>query len=261
MDSKTSKNIQSLLVEEDAPPSSRLISSKRYLVSKINSKNLVIFSNVVIWLTMIVIFSLLLSLMSKTHANFAKHLDGHANSNESIIKDRSKNLESGLMMMKKRIDFLSDKLFSKNSTLPITEALRENMEHKMDLISHEVIPIGFIYIQLPFQSSPVSIWHWARWEEVTSNYSGHFFRAEGSGSEPFGIAQEDAIREHQHSSIEYSDDSTGNAHQLSFYYNNPLNQYLKRSSTGNISSLDTRYVSDTETRPKNYAIKIWIRVL
>ena len=52
-----------------------------------------------------------------------------------------------------------------------------------------VIPIGFLYTQFPEQSSPQQLWPSLQWTEVTQQYAGLFFRAEGSGSLPFGQTQ------------------------------------------------------------------------
>lgn len=202
--------------------------------------------------------------MSKSHANLIEYHEKSSVkiANPTLDKEGRIKLESNLMMLKKRLDFLADKLFSRNSSFPFLDDLRESLEHKIDSINHELIPVGFIYIQLPHQSSPALLFPWAKWEEVTSNYSGHFFRAEGGGSAPFGIAQEDAIRQHQHSSIEYSSsNSVNNVHQLSGARNVFGSfEYLISGKTGDVSSLDGRMVSETETRPKNYAVKIWLRV-
>ena len=54
----------------------------------------------------------------------------------------------------------------------------------------DAIPIGFIYTQLPNQSSPVDIWPNTNWTDITEEYSGLFFRAEGKGSQPFGQIQQ-----------------------------------------------------------------------
>ncbi|XP_074594318.1 uncharacterized protein LOC141849756 [Brevipalpus obovatus] len=259
MGSESDKNVSSLLMDEG-----RRSTTRKFLKERINSKNLYFFSNIFIWLMVIVMFFLLVNLMSESHANLIKYHEKNSvkNDNSTIEKEWRLKLESKLMMAQKRLDFLADKLFSRNSTFPFLEDFREIMEHKVDSISHELIPIGFIYIQLPHQSTPALLWPWAKWEEVTSTYSGHFFRAEGAGSAPFGAAQEDAIRQHQHSSIEYSSSSSANSvHHLSGRSGSyGVFEYLTQGKTGNISSLDERLVSDTETRPKNYAVKIWTRV-
>ncbi|CAG2111541.1 unnamed protein product [Medioppia subpectinata] len=67
---------------------------------------------------------------------------------------------------------------------------------KMKEIEQYQVPIGFIYIQLPNQTDPKYLWPKYTWEDVTSNYAGHFFRAEGGGSLGFeqGTQSENAPR-------------------------------------------------------------------
>ncbi len=61
-------------------------------------------------------------------------------------------------------------------------------------VKQNPVPIGFIYVQLPKQKSPTEIWSWMIWKDVTSDYAGLFFRAEGGGSEVFEKIQEDTSR-------------------------------------------------------------------
>jgi hypothetical protein len=53
---------------------------------------------------------------------------------------------------------------------------------KKNLSSPGDIPIGFLYTQLPNQTSPVELWPNMKWTEVTQQYFGLFFRAEGGHS-------------------------------------------------------------------------------
>ena len=53
-----------------------------------------------------------------------------------------------------------------------------------------LIPMGFLYTQLPEQSTPQELWPDMVWAEVTQKYAGLFFRAEGKNSEPFGKIQQ-----------------------------------------------------------------------
>ena len=49
----------------------------------------------------------------------------------------------------------------------------------------DILPVGFVYIQFPNQSAPGDILA-GTWEEITSQYAGLFFRAEGGNANPFG---------------------------------------------------------------------------
>src|SRR5689334_18333966 len=52
-----------------------------------------------------------------------------------------------------------------------------------------LVPIGFIYTQLPGQSEPKDIWLNMVWSDVTPDYDGLFFRAQGGKSLSFGQVQ------------------------------------------------------------------------
>jgi hypothetical protein len=54
---------------------------------------------------------------------------------------------------------------------------------------HLLVPISFIYVQLPSQPAPETLWPMVEWKDVTSDYAGLFFRAEGGGSAAFGSIQ------------------------------------------------------------------------
>lgn len=65
----------------------------------------------------------------------------------------------------------------------------------LDQIFDIVHPIGEIYVQYPNQNPPLELYNRGNWEDITSQYAGLFFRAEGGNSLPFqGGIQEDKIR-------------------------------------------------------------------
>lgn len=193
--------------------------------------------------------------MRENHVDLIKHRDENSIKKDFFIMIKSQiKLKTRVKMIEHGLNILTHELFSKESYLPSFKYLREIMEQK---IYHELIPTGFIYVQ-PHQSSPALLWPWAKWEEVTSNYSGHFFRAEGNGSAPFGIAQEDAIRQHQHHDVIRISKFSGEAVYLNGV--SQFDRFISKETTGNIASIDEKFISPTETRPKNYAVKIWMRL-
>ena len=77
-----------------------------------------------------------------------------------------------------------------NALKSIIENVTSTFETEINkLKTQSIVPIGFLYTQFPNQSSPQKLWPNTKWTEITSEYSGLFFRAEGSGSEPFGQIQ------------------------------------------------------------------------
>ena len=124
------------------------------------------------------------------------------------------------------------------------------------------VPVGFIYVQLPHQPEPSELWPTVKWTQVTSQYAGRFFRAEGGDSSSFGYSQDDALQGHSHQYAYYSCDSG------KVYYDygdhSGYAKYCSSSiySTGDIAS-KSGYGSPrtaSETRPVNYAVRIWKRV-
>lgn len=155
---------------------------------------------------------------------------GSINNNLAIITE-------GFMRFQKythdKIEYLNEKQYflgvlSKNATL------------------NQAIPIGFIYTQLPFQSEPSVLWNWAVWEEISSKYSGHFFRVRGGSSAPFGIPQTDSVQ--AHSVFAASSDK----------YITLFNEIKVPEFTSKIGRNILRM--SIETRPINYAVKIWQRI-
>lgn len=50
-------------------------------------------------------------------------------------------------------------------------------------------PVGYVYTQFPQQSTPSELGLPGTWTEITSNYAGKFFRAEGGNAAAFGCCQ------------------------------------------------------------------------
>ena len=56
-------------------------------------------------------------------------------------------------------------------------------------------PVGEIYIRYPGQSSPQDLYKRGTWNNISNEFAGLFFRAEGGNANPFeGGSQEDKIR-------------------------------------------------------------------
>lgn len=125
----------------------------------------------------------------------------------------------------------------------------------------EVVPINFIYVQLPREKAPTTIWPSTEWEDITLNYEGVFFRAGGGGAASFGEIQEAdsprltrmAVGEHN-SSVSYISmdvEANGEFSKVLSTRGNP--DYFMGWGMQVI-------VSNAEVRPRNMAVKIWKRV-
>ena len=82
-------------------------------------------------------------------------------------------------------------LHSQKSRIDSLEAIKTKLEEDIISLEKSSMPIGFLYTQFPEQSSPQQLWPSLQWTEVTQQYAGLFFRAEGNGSLPFGQIQND----------------------------------------------------------------------
>ena len=132
----------------------------------------------------------------------------------------------------------------------------------VNTLSLEVIPIGFLYTQLPEQSSPQQLWPSLQWTEVTKQYAGYFLRAEGNGSLPFGQTQQD---------------NAPHLLEIKYHYKDNYDSLegktitLKPNDWTDMMSGDmyvpsdhklmhwNMHMSGGEVRPKNVAIKMWKR--
>ncbi|MBB6478481.1 hypothetical protein [Spirochaeta isovalerica] len=151
------------------------------------------------------------------------------------------------------------------------ELLWDDLSNKWLLISSIPSyswPIGSTYIQFPFKKSPMDLGFPGVWEDISIDYNGAFFRANGGKSEQFEVFQEDGILNHKHStyigphSHSIIDDYGTGGDKIA------VNGGDSSSRSGLISSYDygtktsgnpTQNGTD-ENRPENYSIIIWERI-
>lgn len=66
-----------------------------------------------------------------------------------------------------------------------------NIQETVSMLVKGLIPVGFIYTQLPFQKSPQELWPWMVWVDDSAQYDSAFFRVAGSKAAAFGSVQEE----------------------------------------------------------------------
>ena len=120
---------------------------------------------------------------------------------------------------------------------------------------NSIIPIGMMYIQYPYQASPTLLWPSMGWTDVTQQYSGLFFRAEGDGSGSFGSVQEANqkwISKFELIGLDGPAGNTGptisgdmNKNSWTTLHAKGVLDYIRLFTTGG------------DVRPRNTAIKIW----
>ena len=59
---------------------------------------------------------------------------------------------------------------------------------KINQIIDKAIPVGFIYVQFPGESAPADLFE-GEWTNISSQFAGQFFRAEGGNAASFGSSQ------------------------------------------------------------------------
>ena len=139
------------------------------------------------------------------------------------------------------------------------------------------VPVGFIYVQLPYQKSPKELWPEFNWTAITGQYAGLFFRAEGNGSKGFENTDEKQWTKEGLSLIVQKDDTP----RITKFKTFSLQGVKKKGDGGWVESdivkgdwsaklepgvaknalNDIRfYQKDTENRPRNVAIRIWKRI-
>ena len=129
-----------------------------------------------------------------------------------------------------------------------------------------MFPIGMSYIQFPNMSSPIDLGWPGTWTNVSSEYAGDFFRAEGGEANPFdNTEQSDAIR----NMTGYINAESGGYGELGsssgVFYSSDSNNRAATGVTGytNYSRVNfdvSRQVpTASENRPVNKTIRIWKR--
>ena len=138
---------------------------------------------------------------------------------------------------------------------------QQDLTNKLDKTIDKLIPLGFLYTQLPNQSTPQQLWPNMEWTEITQQYAGLFFRAEGSGSDTFGTVQganysrllKLNVRGCDISGYSNCKDQTGILIEEGKWEN------IHPNIHGLISAIYP-YMTTGENRPRNTAIKIFKRI-
>ena len=138
----------------------------------------------------------------------------------------------------------------------------ENTVHEhIKVNDNGMIPIGFLYTQLPDQSSPDVLWPNMKWTEVTQSYAGLFFRAEGGNSSSYGQLQLasaphlDLVNHHRN---DYNIDGDVNVTLEQGIETRKIVTGWYNPNKSFFYSLSFK-LSNEEVRPINKAIKIWKR--
>lgn len=159
--------------------------------------------------------------------------------------------------------------FNKNKKeLKETIALMQETEIdlKQELVELESrmtsVPRNMIYIQYPHEVEPINLWNCSNgvWKDISSQYSGLFFRVIGGSSAPWGSIQE-ASSPYFQKLVKWScgeegtSCTSGTSTEISTRFGGSSTYYLDVSRNSDFT-LDY-YHSDDEVKPTNMAIKVW----
>lgn len=155
---------------------------------------------------------------------------------------------------------LVDEKFADDPKEQINKAVLDLLK-KINSLPDLLIPIGFEYDQKPGMKTPQELWPWAEWQDISSDYAGCFFRAEGGKALPFGTGKQDNAMSYHWHNLKLAGSSAGGA--------------LVRAVQTSTGSTDLTPIDDvqdaisdgvnpapnlaTENRPDNYTIRIWKR--
>ena len=138
-------------------------------------------------------------------------------------------------------------------------SLIEAQKKELDNLKQNPVPIGFIYVQLSGQNDPQTLWPNTHWNNVSPNYSGLFFRAEGGNASSFGTTQQEQTQtlfvkaEYPQKNYQHNVERA----ITSVYSSTSL--FAGGDYGNHASTLNFKHSTD-EIRPHNQAIRIWIRI-
>lgn len=161
-----------------------------------------------------------------------------------------------------------------NSSLNNTDYVyifADNAVKKITLTNlvNKIIPIGFIYIQYRNQSTPDILFGTdGKWQDVSAEYAGEFFRAVGGNSASFGATQSEGLPNITGTfaltwGLLYSD---GNGMSGAFTSNgslatpNPGSNNNRNGVVFNASNSNSIYGASTHVTPYNSAVRIWKKI-
>jgi len=133
-----------------------------------------------------------------------------------------------------------------------------NIQNVLLNISRNPVPIGFIYVQLSGQPEPKAIWPQIEWKDITIDYAGLFFRAEGGNSSKFGDVQGENSPRIIEVYASYGDKRKQDHSKIT---PGGLSEAIYSGSDSGRDIILTFLASDGEVRPRNQAIRIWKRII
>ncbi|KAJ6220211.1 hypothetical protein RDWZM_006023 [Blomia tropicalis] len=170
---------------------------------------------------------------------------------QKTLLDAKKEFQDSLQNVNKQLN-------NHESTINEQQSTISNQQSMINDLQQNPIPINFTYTQLPNQPYPKSLWPTVEWKDVTSEYSGLFFRAEGNNSAAFGVMQEENAPRLKN--VDWWIPGYQYRNHIIPLQKNSWSQPLWVGGRGSSEIVIDFYVSGGEVRPRNMAIRIWKRI-
>lgn len=141
-----------------------------------------------------------------------------------------------------------------------------------------VMPVGSVYVRFKGQPAPNTLWG-GTWQNISSQYAGEFFRAEGGDAAPFGQSQAEGLPNITGRFVPRFGNIPGLLYVFNTYGYGAFSgvveeQFPKFTSTGNLGTTDGSmsnvnfdasrssdiYGKSSHNTPKNSTVQIWKRI-
>lgn len=199
-------------------------------------------------------------------------LDSIVTINTAVMKGATSSKDGASGVVPKPVKGSQNKVLRADATWVEIDSLPafEDIDNKVDsVINTKIMPVGSIYVQFANQSDPATLFG-GEWSNISSDFAGLFFRAEGGDAASFGSTQTGGLP-----NILGNTSKTVKATQNSSASWNGALGVDKASSGGAVeggssntvttirfdaSKSNSLYGSCDEIRPVNSTIRIWKRI-
>ena len=136
------------------------------------------------------------------------------------------------------------------------------------------LPVGFVYTQYPGKNSPADMGWFGTWTNISSEFAGDFFRAEGGAASAFESGEQNfrtKLKSHTHAFSNSPHNHAPAAYKLLDQVDPNLYGLVRGRTLGSTQPIDTDTISvsgvvgaasntgDAETAPVNRTIILWER--
>lgn len=125
--------------------------------------------------------------IENTHFDDVLELEQQVRTNEANIQRNATAIET------KQEQLDAEQMEAVNSGITAGKVAQYDTMTSLDELFNLCHPVGEVYVQFPNESAPQTLYGRGTWTEITENYAGNFFRAEGGDSAEFGEVQKEGL--------------------------------------------------------------------